>query len=109
MLKNDKDKVSSDEATFGQFKHLLLRNEEVWMMVLQSLINGGEKRLDNKKATQYAKYWDARKDAYMKVVDKAAKEEHQKFQDLKEKLAELTEDSRKRLSHRQRRLEYDMN
>ena len=103
VVDHDKEKESSDPDTFGQFKHLLLKNEEVWMMVLQSLINDAQ---NADEATQYGKYWKTRRDAYRKVADKKGGEEWEKLNEIKDKLNEKNEKLRKHLSHMQQRKQY---
>lgn len=103
VVDHDKQQVSSDPETFGQFKHLLLKNEEVWMMVLQSLINNAQ---NADESTQYGKYWRARHEAYEKVADKKGGQAYEKLAEVKEKLNEQNEKMKKHLTHMQQRMEH---
>ena len=103
IVDQDKEKVSSEPDKFGQFKHMLLRNEEVWMMVLQSLINGAQNADDS---TQYGKYWQTRRDVYEEVAQKKGGDAYEKLLETKEKLHEQNEKLKKHLDHMHQRMEY---
>ncbi len=103
VVDHDKEQVSSDPETFGQFKHLLLKNEEVWMMVLQSLINNAQ---NADGSTQYGKYWRARHEAYEKIAGKKGGKEYEKLGEVKEKLTEQNEKMKKHLKKKKKRMEH---
>jgi hypothetical protein len=103
VVNHDKKKVSSEPEKFGQFKHMLLQNEEVWMMVLQSLLNGGQ---NADESTQYGKYWRARRDVYENMAGEKGGEGYRKLGALKEKLLDRTQELQKHLKHMQQRMEY---
>ena len=104
VVDHDKQKVSSDPEKFGQFKHMLLQNEEVWMMVLQSLLNGGQ---NADESTQYGKYWRTRREVYEELAQEKGGDAYKNLNDLKEQLHEKTQKIKKHLKHMKQRMEYE--
>lgn len=96
QTQEDKQYVTDHKEEARRYRQMLLGNEEIWMLVLETLINESDVAAAG-QSDQYKHFWAARGDTYKKLVQEKGGETWTKVKRQKAELRKVNEELEKAL------------
>jgi len=94
QTQEDKQYVSDNKEAGRRYRQMLLGNEEIWMLVMETLVNESDVAAAG-QSDQYKHFWADRGDTYKKIVEEKGGETWTKVRRLKGELRSVNEELEK--------------